>query len=352
MAVAMLDEIERPVSLALACVGREFPYHVAYLVRGPDDVRRPRDLTPAFWGCYDWHSAVHGHWTLARGLRVCPDAPFAPAARAALGRALTPERIAGELAFAQPRPSFERPYGLAWLLMLDAEVRALAAVEPAGWAAALRPLAALAADRLRGWLPKLSHPVRVGTHAQTAFSLGLVLDAAERTGDTSLAELARARAVDWFGRDRDLPLALEPNGEDFLSPSLAAADVLRRVLSPAAFAAWLSAALPGIAEDGATGWLAPVTPSDRADGRIVHLDGLSLSRAWMLEAIAGALPEGDRRIASLRETSGLHARAGLEAVTGERYEGGHWLGTFAMYLVTRAWRHVAGADPPGVARVP
>ena len=206
------------------------------------------------------------------------------------------------------------------------------------WRAALEPLEREAARRLADWLPKLTHPVRVGEHSQTAFALALALDWARAADDRGLRRLVRARTEDYYGQDRDCPLAYEPSGQDFLSPCLAEADLLRRVREPHDFAAWLDRFLPDIpaqpATPGGTGWLEPAVVSDPRDGKLAHLDGLNLSRAWMLEGIAAGLPAGDDRRPVLRETARRHRAAGLAAVTGEHYAGGHWLASFATYLVT------------------
>ena len=315
---------ERFANLALACVHQEYPNKIGHVLQADDDVAPPRALTPAFYGCYDWHSSVHGHWLLARLARLLPEAPFAAKARAALERSLTAENVAAEVAYLNGpgRASFERPYGLAWLLQLAGELRE--------WDhplhAAIRPLEDATVARLREWLPKLSHPVRSGEHTQTAFALGLVLDSG--AGGDELAALVRSRALAWYGDDRDCPLAYEPSGEDFLSPCLAEADLMRRVIPPREFADWLARFMPRMT-------LAPVVVTDPSDPKLAHLDGLNLSRAWMLEGIASGLPEHDERVADLLAAAKTHADAGLASVTGEHYEGGHWLGSFATYLVTR-----------------
>lgn len=328
---------ERFARLALDCVHREYPNKLAHVLASDEDVAAPRSLTPAFYGCFDWHSAVHGHWLLVRLLRLHPQASFAAEARAALTRSLTPEHIAGELAYLRrsDREGFERPYGLAWLLQLAAELRQWDDPEARRWIQALAPLEALAAERLRGWISKLSYPIRSGEHAQTGFALGLALDWARVAGDEAFASVVVQATRRFHDADRDCNLDLEPSGHDFLSPCLGAADLMRRVLPPGSFARWLDRALPAVPLDGSTGWLEPVTPSDRADGKLAHLDGLNLSRAWMLEGVALGLPAGDARRASLREAARVHAAAGLAAVTGEHYAGGHWLGSFAVYLITR-----------------
>ena len=329
----------RFVRLALDCVHREYPNKIAHVLTSDRDVAAPRELTPAFYGCYDWHSAVHGHWLLVRLVRLADDGAFEPAARAALARSLTVRNMEGELRYlnGHGRIAFERPYGLAWLLQLAAELREWDDADAADWRAALEPLEREAARRMADWLPKLTHPIRAGEHSQTAFALGLVLDWARTAGERGLLRLARARTEDYYGRDRDCPLAYEPSGQDFLSPCLAEADLLRRVRSPRDFAAWLDGFLPGIPRRGDKGgerWIEPAVVSDPRDGKLAHLDGLNLSRAWMLEGIAAGLPAGDDRRPALREAARRHRETGLAAVTGEHYAGGHWLASFATYLVT------------------
>ncbi len=191
----------------------------------------------------------------------------------------------------------------------------------------------MARSRLAGWLPKLTHPIRVGEHSQTAFAFGLVLDWARTAADAGMESLLAARVRDLYVADHDCPLAYEPSGEDFLSPCLAEADLMRRVLDPKRYAAWLGGFLPGIPRDGGA-WLAPAAVVDPSDPKLGHLDGLNLSRAWMLDGIAAGLPLGDDRLASLRAAAQSHRERGLAAVTGEHYEGGHWLGSFATYLLT------------------
>jgi len=328
--------LDRFARLALECVGREYPNKIAHVMQSDADAAPPRALTPAFCGCFDWHSAVHAHWLLARLARLQPGAPYAAPARAALARALAPEAIAGEVAYlrGEGRATFERPYGLAWLLQLAAELREWDDPDARRWAAALAPLEAEAAARFASWLPKLRYPIRVGEHDQTAFALGLALDWARVAGADTLAALVAERARTFHLADRGASLAFEPSGQDFLSPVLGEADLMRRVLPPAEFAPWLRGFLPGIPEDGAAGWLPVAEVTDRADGKLAHLDGLNLSRAWMLDGVAAGLPPDDPRRPALRAAAAAHRQAGLAAVTGEHYEGGHWLGTFAAYLVT------------------
>lgn len=326
----------RFADLALACVHREYPNKIAHVLQGDTDVAPPRELTPVFYGCYDWHSAVHGHWLLARLARTFPEAPFAAPARAALAKSLVPEKVAVEVRYlkASGRVAFERPYGLAWLLQLAAELREWDDSDARVWSGALEPLEKAAAERLREWLPKLTYPVRIGEHDQTAFALGLALDWSRTAANRELERTIRDRALAWYRDDRACPLAYEPSGQDFLSPCLAEADLLRRLLPEVDYAAWLGAFLPNLPLDPTTPWLDPAVVSDPSDPKLAHLDGLSLSRAWMLEGIASGLPEGDPRRPGIEAAARRHRLVGLLAVTGAHYEGGHWLGSFAVYLVT------------------
>src|SRR5271157_1106668 len=332
-----MNAAERFANLALACVHKEYPNKISHTLNSDTDVAPPRKLTPAFYGCYDWHSSVHGHWLLARLIRTFPNAAFAPSAREALRQSLTADNIAQEAVYlrAEGRTSFERPYGLAWLLQLGAELREWDDPEARDMAANLRPLEEAALRRLNDWLPKLSYPVRIGEHAQTAFALGLMLDYARATGDTKFADLLASKARQFYLGDKDCPLGYEPSGEDFLSPCLGEADLMRRVLPSGEFARWLRAFLPQISTARKGMWLRPVVSPDPSDPKLAHLDGLNLSRAWMLEGIAAGLPKGDKRLPIIMAAAEEHRRAGLAAVTGKHYEGGHWLGSFAVYLVTR-----------------
>jgi hypothetical protein len=337
-----LDEAAaaRFAQLALTCLHQEYPNKISHVMQGDADVRPPRALTPAFYGCYDWHSAVHGHWLLVRLLRRFPDAPFAKDARAALALSLTPQNIAGEVEYLghAKRASFERPYGLAWLLQLSAELRGWDDPQARQWATALTPLESLAASKLKDWLPKLHYPIRIGEHDQTAFAFGLIRDWAHIAGDAGMSALLTDAAARFYRGDRNCPLGYEPSGQDFLSPCLAEADFMRRVLAPDDFATWLEAFLPGIPSTGGNEWLPPGVVTDRTDPKLAHIDGLNLSRAWMLEGIAHGLKPTDKRVPALLAAAASHRATALPAVTGEHYEGGHWLGTFAVYLTSQAGR--------------
>jgi hypothetical protein len=364
---------DRFAQLALACVAKEYPNKISHVLNSDADVAPPRKLTPAFCGCYDWHSSVHGHWLLVRLVRTFPEAGFARPAREALRKSLSAENLKQEANYlrGEGRASFERPYGLAWLLQLCAELREWDDPQAREMSANLRPLEEAAVERLKTWLPKLSNPVRVGEHDQTAFGLGLMIDYARSTGNQAFAKLASDAARQFFLADKNCPLAYEPSGEDFLSPCLGEADVMRRVLPSAEFVNWFKGFMPqvpsapsagdpsdklgpaprpssaalrrGQSEAATVDWLPIVVSPDRSDPKLAHLDGLNLSRAWMLEGIISALPADDPRRPALQAAADAHRRAGLAAVTGEHYEGGHWLGSFAVYLTTR--RGIQGGKP-------
>src|SRR5664279_274060 len=331
MANADFDQVQaaRFAGLALDCVHKPYPNKIAHSLNSDADVKAPRELTPAFYGCYDWHSSVHGHWLLVRLARLFPQAPFAAEARRAVAQSLTSANIAVEVVYlnASGRNTFERPYGLAWLLQLAAEMKEFDDPEARQWSAALRPLEQAVTARIAQWLPKLQHPIRTGEHNNTAFSMGLMLDYARVTGATEFGKVVESRVRDYYLKDRNCPLAYEPSGEDFLSPCLAEADVVRRILPPADFARWLAAFLSRVD-------LEPTLVSDVTDGKAYHLAGLNLSRAWMLEGIVSKLPAADARCKPLTALAGKLKAAGLESIRSEHYEGGHWLGSFAVYLVS------------------
>jgi hypothetical protein len=330
------QDAERFAALALACVQKEYPNKISHTLNSADDVKSPRELTPSFYGCYDWHSSVHGHWLLVRLMREFPNAAFTNGALAALKANLTPANIAGEVKYLNTagRETFERPYGLAWLLQLSAELSESSSPDARSMSATLEPLEAAVVSRIKAWLPKLAYPIREGEHPQTAFAFGLILDYA-RGRDAQLAEMVIGKVREFHLKDRDCPINYEPSGQDFLSPCIAEADVMRRVLPPDEFGRWLTTFLPGIPANGSGAWLPIGVVTDKTDGKLAHLDGLNLSRAWMLEGIASGLPANDPRRRALLAAAAIHATSGLASVTGEHYEGGHWLGSFATYLTTR-----------------
>lgn len=335
-----LDEAAagRFARLALACLHKEYPNKIAHVMSSDVDALPPRIITPAFYGCFDWHSAVHAHWLLVRLLKLYPNASFAKDARAAIALSLTAKNISGEVEHLADthRADFERPYGLAWLLLLSAELRTWDDLQGRLWGATLLPLESLAASKLKAWLPKLHYPIRVGEHDQTAFAFGLLWDWSTVVGDGQLKLLLVDAAERFYRGDRNCPLSYEPSGQDFLSPCLAEADFMRRVLDADAYAKWLSDFLPQIPVKGGGDWLPPAVVTDRSDPKLAHLDGLNLSRAWMLEGIAHGLRQSDKRVPLLTAAADNHRSAALPAVTAEHYEGGHWLGTFAVYLTSQA----------------
>src|ERR1700719_1183345 len=310
------DAAARFAALALKCLHQEFPNHISHTLGGEADVRWPRALTPAFHGSYDWRSAVHGHGLLVRLTRLFPAAPFAPQARAEVSRSLTAPNISAEVAYlrGEGRASFERPYGLAWLLQLAAELRGWDDPDARRWSAALQPLESQAAARLKSWLPKLHYPIRIGEHDQTAFSFGLVWDWAGLAGDQNMRDLLSDAAQRFYSHDRNCPLAYEPSGEDFLSPCLAEADAMRRILPQDEFVRWFAAVLPHVD-------LEPTRVTDVTDGKLYHLAGLNLSRAWMLEGILSKLPVSGVQSKPLAELAGKLRLAGLESIKSEHYEG-------------------------------
>lgn len=326
----------RFMQLALDCVQREYPNKISHVLQDGSDAQTPRELHPAFYGCYDWHSAVHGHWLIVRLLRTMEPGPFTEQATAALDANLTPEAIAGEVAYfeGEGRGSYERPYGLAWLLQLGLELREWEDPRAGRWLAALEPLETVVADRYKAWLPNLLYPIRIGTHNQSAFGFALALDWARTTGDAELERLIVEKSREFHIDDIDCPIRYEPSGEDFLSPCLMEADLMRRVMPTEDYSTWLGAFLPDIPTDGSAYWLEPGRVVDPTDGKLVHLDGVNLSRAWNLEAIAQALPEDDPRVAALQASADRHGEEGTASVTGEDYAGGHWLASFATYYVT------------------
>jgi len=325
----------RYARLALAGVMREYPARPADVLDSAADVKPPRAAHPAFYGCYDWHSAVHGHWLLVEMLRRFPALPEAGAIAAALDANLSPANLAAEAAyFARPgAETFERTYGWAWLLAL-ARSLARGGARFAAWRAALAPLEQTIVRLWMAYLPRQRFAVRHGVHANTAFGLALALDYSLETGHAAFAALIGQRARDYFLGDRDCTARCEPSGTDFLSPALAEADLMRRVLPGDEFAGWLAAFLPGLARGEPAGLFAPVTVDDRADPQLVHLDGLNLSRAACLRGIAGALPAGDPRAGTLLVAAQRHLEAGLEGVESGHYAGEHWLASFAVLALT------------------
>lgn len=329
--------------IALSCINKQYPNKISHVMSSSEDVAEPVELTPVFFGCFDWHSAVHGHWLLVRlwGQNLVPD--MDAEIEAALDGKFSEEKIAGEITYfnGEDRASFERPYGLAWFLQLTAELHEISqekgakAEKAKGWLKRLRPLESIVEKRIAEWIPKLAYPIRLGTHNQSAFAFGLFIDWARSNGNTSFDKLISDKALSFHKNDKNCPLSYEPSGEDFLSPCLMTADLMRRVLTPADFQSWLTEFLPQIPTNGRADWLAIGVVNDPTDGKLVHLDGLNLSRAWALEGIASALPEGDARQPALLAAAKIHGDVGEKSVSTPHYSGSHWLASFATYLRTK-----------------
>ena len=322
-------KIEDLVEMALSCIHREHPYYLALVIQTDEDLKLPRQLTPVFRGAFDWHSAVHCHWTLVRALRMGLDEELASRCRSVLESSFNEKDIELEVSFATKRPGFEVPYGRAWLLQLSTELKEV----KVPLAQNLDPLEKLARRDLLSWCSRLDHPVRSGQHDQSMFSLGLFHDWAISNKDEECIETVESLAHRHHGKDCDLPCRFEPSNHDFLSPSLATVDLMRRVLSGDEFDSWINKAHPELISGQ---WPVAVAQCpDPADGKLSHLDGLNLSRGWMLAAIAEAMDQGSSGIEAMATK---HEKAGLAGVHPEHYSGAHWLASFAMYLITKRWK--------------
>lgn len=323
--------------LALHCIHQEYPNVIKHTMNNEADVKVPSKLYPAFYGCLDWHSSVHGHWLLVRMLNTASNKIDAQHIIEQLNKSFTEQNIQGELANLkrENNVAFERPYGLAWFLQLTAELRNSSFPEAKTWLATLMPLENEIVARISAWLPKLAYPIRTGEHSQTAFAFGLMLDWSDIAGNKAFKTLLSQRIKYYYQADTRCPLAFEPSGQDFLSPCLAEADLMRRVLSGKEYSHWLSKFFPDL--NAATeNWLSPASVTDKSDGKLAHLDGLNISRAWMIEGIIHALPRNDERIPVLKKSLNAHREAGLDSVFGDmHYMGSHWLGSFASYLETQ-----------------
>ena len=322
--------------LALDCIQREYPNKLDHVINTPGDVQSPRALHPAFYGCFDWHSAVHGHWMLIRLLKTFPTLGEAAEVRARVSINLSSENIAGELDYlrGQARDTFERTYGWAWLLKLAEELHGWDDGDGQRWSGNLEPLAAAFIARFAQFLPKQAYPIRVGLHANTAFALAFAWDYATSTGNSNLAGIIRERSMTYFAADANYPAHLEPEGEDFFSPSLIEADLMRRVMPPNQFQSWFGEFLPGMADDRLENLMTPAEVADRADGRMVHLDGLNFSRAWCMRNIGSALADHDRARTRLSQAADAHAADALSHLSRSDYAGHHWLGSFAVYMLS------------------
>ncbi|VXC01841.1 conserved hypothetical protein [Burkholderia sp. 8Y] len=316
--------------VALGHLTREYPNKLDHVLASDADAQSPRALHPIFYGSFDWHSCVHGYWLIARLVDRFPGLAEAGRIRAVIDEHFTEANVAAEVAYLQ-RPAsrgFERPYGWAWLLALAGQLHAMQSEDGARWARTLQPLADAFVDRFTEFLPKSTYPLRVGTHFNMAFALTLSLGYARTVRNAPFERLLAETAMRWFENDAACQ-AWEPAGDEFLSPSLMEAVLMRHVLPEERFAGWLDAFLPRLADRKPATLFVPATVTDRSDGKLAHLDGLNLSRAWCQRTIARALPAGDARVAVLETSAGEHLASGIEHVAGD-YMGEHWLATFAL----------------------
>ena len=325
-------------NLALKCVTREYPNKLDHTMNDASEVKSPKALHPAFYGCLDWHSSVHGHWMLARLLLLFPDLPEAKQIRNALNENLSATNMKAELEYLNQanRQSFERTYGWAWLLKLAEELRRWNDSDAKNWSANLQPLADALVVRYKKFLPRQTYPIRTGVHPNTAFGLAFALDYARAVSDRELEALIVERSKTYFLSDTSYPASWEPGGEDFFSPSLIEADLMLRVLDPPTFRSWFHRFLPGIVSGKPRGLLTPATVADRTDPKIVHLDGLNISRAWCLRHIAMMLPARDPARGVLSRAAETHARDALAHVASGDYLGEHWLASFAVYMMSES----------------
>ncbi len=332
-------------TIALGHVGREYPHKLDHVLAGPPDAPlAPSALHPVFHGSFDWHSCVHGYWLLASLLREQPDLPQAAGIIRLFDARLTQPALQAERDYllGPHAAAFERPYGWAWLLMLDAELHRHTGPGALRRASAIRPLSALVAERLRLHLARSPYPVRHGAHANTAFALALAVEYAWIHDDAALLGALQDAACRWYGGDLDCQ-AWEPGGDEFLSPSLIEAEAMRRLLPHDRFLAWFDGFLPGLANARPASLFVPAEVTDRSDGKIVHLDGLNLSRAWCLSSLAGALAAEDGvKAEAMRVAAARHLRAALPQVAGD-YMGEHWLASFAALALRSAATEAFGA---------
>ena len=317
-------------ALPLAYLRLEYPNHIMHVLNDATDVQSPRALHPVFYGCYDWHSAVHGYWLLLRCLRRYPDIAAADQIGALFDEHFTAAAMLQEAAYFQApgRNSFERPYGYGWLLALAQELAASSHPHAPQWLAAMQPLTATIRQRLLDYLGKLTYPIRVGTHYNTAFALTLALDYARAAGDDELSSTITQAALRYYVADQDYPAHYEPGGDEYLSAALTEAMLMSKVLEGEVFANWFERFLPQLGQ--VTSLMQPAQVSDRTDPKIAHLDGLNLSRAWCMQDIASRLPAVHHAQTTIASAAQRHLQASIEHVVGSHYSGGHWLASFAL----------------------
>jgi hypothetical protein len=323
-------------SLALHCIQKPFPYKPGHVIQDSTDNALPAMMHPAFYGCFDWHSSVHGHWMLVRLLKLFPDMDKAAEIRAALNANLTRENLDLEAVYFERAgtKSFERTYGWAWLLKLVEELEGWDDPDGKKWRANMAQLEETIVQRYLDFLPRQEYPIRTGEHPNTAFGLAFAWDYAYKAGNKTLLNLVEGRSRDYYMNDENCPASWEPGGSDFLSPCLEEADLMRRVLPIREYREWLSHFLPGIEEAKPLNLFKPVNVSDRSDPKIVHLDGLNLSRAWCLFGIRHTLYAKDDSNTTIEQAAKAHLMATLPHISSGDYAGEHWLGSFAVYALS------------------
>ena len=325
-----LEQANKLAALPLACINTEYPNKLGQTLGGKQDLKSPKELHPAFYGCFDWHSAVHAQWTLVKLLKQFPKLEKADEIKAKLEESLSKENIEKEVAYfkTENNKDYERTYGWAWLLKLSQELQTWDSDLGEELAGNLKPLSDLMVANFTEFLPKLIYPIRVGEHTNTAFALSFAYDYAEAVKDTEFLELIDRRAKEFYLKDDNCPVTWEPSGFDFLSPCLQEIDIMRKVLPKAAFPLWIKDFMPELMSkdfDMAVGIV-----SDRTDGKLVHLDGLNFSRAWVLYGLANKYPD---KYSHLRAIADNHVSKSFPNLVGDSYEGGHWLGSFALYAL-------------------
>ncbi|MCE9531927.1 MAG: DUF2891 domain-containing protein [Planctomycetes bacterium] len=322
--------------LALKGLQKEYPNKPADVLNEASDIKSPKAMHPAFYGCFDWHSSVHGHWMLIRLLKQFPDLPEKKQVRTILSEHLTAKNLQAEADyFARPNSqSYERPYGWAWLLKLAEELHGWDDPDAKEWSKNLKPLTDIIVARYLAYFPKQTYPIRSGVHSSTAFGLAFAHDYARAVDHKALRELIEERSRAYYAKDAGIPAKWEPDGADFFSPSLMEADLMRRILAAADYRDWLSKFLPDLVKGEPKNLLEPAKVSDRTDPQIVHLDGLNLSRAWCMRSIASSLPQDDLIRKALTESAKLHTDAALRHIASGDYAGEHWLASFAVYLLS------------------
>ena len=327
--VLSLEQANRLAQLPLDCMQTEFPNKLGQTLGDASELKNPKALHPAFYGCFDWHSAVHGHWSLVYLLKKYPKLDKRDEILEKLKENISKANIETEVKYFDPKhnKSYERTYGWAWLLKLAAELHTWDEPVARELERNLQPLTKLIAEKYISFLPKLNYPIRVGEHSNTAFGLSFAFDYASLVNDDALLNTIKTRSKEYYMSDADCPLTWEPSGYDFLSPCFEEIDLMRRVLSPNEFKAWLNDFLPNLSSKDFTLEVGQV--SDRNDGKLVHLDGLNFSRAWVIYGLINAYPEYEH----LRLIADTHVEYSLPNLVGDSYEGGHWLGSFAIYAL-------------------